>query len=105
MRSCYKKEDLPKDIYEEFCLEMFRFRCDRKLTLDEVMVYTLVPVLEIDRLECAMADIDFRVIAKLLDLYQTRLGDYLSIFPGLKPEYHKYFVREKQLLCEPNKVN
>lgn len=105
MRSCYKKEDLPEDIYKEFCFEMFRFRCDRKLTLDEVMLYTGVPVLELDRLECAVSDINFRIIAKLLDLYQKRLSDYLSIFSDLKPEYHKYFGREKQLLCEPKKVN
>ena len=96
----YKRESLPKDIYEDFCYQLYRLRCERRKTLDQVMVYTGIPVLELDRLECAMADIDFRIVAKLLKYYDEYLIDFQECFPNLSPEYKEYFITDPREILD-----
>ena len=52
----------------------------------------IMPV-RIDAQEVMSADIDFRIIARLLDFYRIKLGLSKGFFPGLPQNYQKKYFR------------
>lgn len=93
-KSIYHKEELGDDILFSIATELFEERVAHKLSLDEVCNQTDIGLLELDGMECAMVDIDFAKLAKLLDLYALKLNLQAQDFPSLPSEYGKKYFNQ-----------
>lgn len=89
----YPQKLLHEDTVLMIAQKLYGERTKRKLSLFDASVLSGVPLLEIDGLECMFVTINFRSVAKLLDLYDGRLEIFPEVFPDLPTSYHrKYFL-------------
>lgn len=92
IRYIYKKNKIHEDNVLAVAEKLYESRLLNNISLRRASELSGVPLLKIDALECMQSDIDFRQIAKLLDVYGERLEMDTDIFPYLPKEYHrKYF--------------
>lgn len=70
---------------------LFSFRVNKKISLENVSKQTQIAVAEIDALEIYAADIDFNIVAILLDFYGKKLEGYERCFPGLPQDYYQEY--------------
>ena len=89
----YPQKELHEDTVMMIALTLYDERRKRNISLHDASVLSGVPLLEIDGLECMLVSINFRSVAKLLDLYELTLNFFPDVFPDLPASYHrKYFL-------------
>ena len=90
-RYIFHWKELPFDGAYYLAEELYSARRQKKLSLEEVSRATGIPPVRIDAQEVMSADIDFRIIARLLDFYRIKLGLSKGFFPGLRSERCRFF--------------
>lgn len=90
----YKKVLLHEDVPLALASILYHARVKSGRKLAAVSRATGLRIEEIDALECALADINFRDVMKLLDVYHTRLDMEWGSFPGLPLELYKRYFRK-----------
>lgn len=88
-RYIFHWKELPFDGAYYLAEELYSARRQKKLSLEEVSRATGIPPVRIDAQEVMSADIDFHIIARLLDFYRIKLGLSKGFFPGLPQNYQK----------------
>lgn len=73
-RYIFHWKELPFDGAYYLAEELYSARRQKKLSLEEVSRATGIPPVRIDAQEVMSADIDFHIIARLLDFYRIKLG-------------------------------
>lgn len=92
IRYVYKQKNLHEDNVLTVAEKLYDCRLKKKISLRQASELSGVALLDIDALETMRGDIDFRKVAKLLDIYGERLAMGTDIFPYLPKEYYrKYF--------------
>lgn len=90
----YKKEMYSDEIVFDLASRFFSFRMKKNLSLMQVSKMTGIEMQKIDKLEIYATDIDFTILARLLDFYGENLESYEQCFPNLSKEcYQKYFKK------------
>lgn len=92
-RYIFHWKELPFDGAYYLAEELYSARRQKKLSLEEVSRATGIPPVRIDAQEVMSADIDFHIIARLLDFYRIKLGLSKGFFPGLPQNYQKKYFR------------
>lgn len=90
-RYIFHWKELPFDGAYYLAEELYSARRQKKLSLEEVSRATGIPPVRIDAQEVMSADIDFHIIARLLDFYRIKLGLSKGFFPGLPQNYQKKY--------------
>ena len=92
-RYIFHWKELPFDGAYYLAEELYSARRQKKLSLEEVSRATGIPPVRIDAQEVMSADIDFRIIARLLDFYRIIVCLRKGFFPGLPQNYQKKYFR------------
>lgn len=88
-RYIFHWKELPFDGAYYLAEELYSARRQKKLSLEEVSRATGIPPVRIDAQEVMSADIDFHIIARLLDFYRIKLGLSKGFFPACRKTIKK----------------
>lgn len=97
-RYIFHWKELPFDGAYYLAEELYSARRQKKLSLEEVSRATGIPPVRIDAQEVMSADIDFHIIARLLDFYRIKLGLSKGFFPACRKTIKKIFPQLRQAL-------
>lgn len=97
-RYIFHWKELPFDGAYYLAEELYSARRQKKLSLEEVSRATSIPPVRIDAQEVMSADIDFHIIAQLLDFYRIKLGLSKGFFPACRKTIKKIFPQLRQTL-------